>query len=1151
MRLSQLFGSSTLLGACLAIATIPACGGGGGGGKAAPPPPGPVASPTVVAATGIAQEVAPGALVRLDASPSIDVNGHALTYSWSQVGGAAVTLSSTTGAAPQFTAPGATGDLTFRVTVSNGTESSTSDVVIHVKKLVIRAGKFRASQAASTGGATVVGTKNFTLTGGTNFNAAGVAPGDTLFILDGADYGFYRINKVASNTSLIVHSPVTFAGSTPTNWTILNEFPFFQGYGVASSLTALLIGSPTGALAYTWTGAPAAMPVTGSSTATISFTTPKLPALLPVPIEPSALSIRSAAMGRYQLNVKVTDDNGTAGDNSDDIIDSDDVTMSCGQATNGTDNIAVGDPAFLSGGAFRRSESASSFALESGMTYTYKIAESATVRTVRELTHPLVQMSSVALVESTPGSWFWSAGTLYVHASDNSSPKTNGLGYDAFCADTWVWDVTDPSGSTVSLFRPDKTSLGSATNEQTPYFIPTKLGQYQVILQRGLGSTVDNYSFNITVGQFVGVGTIVGTAPDPQKGECGSCHGGSLSFLENIRESWQNTAHARVLEEVMEPTSSGWAGFQAKEDWRDLNMFQSFHNTGAGTSYANPVDISAPLTTLTAASSSASGSLPNAGFDDRALKAGFNHVGLTYDNFKEKFPNVAAFGNVQCEACHGPGSQHIGDTKGIRKSVDESVCARCHGVPTQWDISAHSKIVTSPGGNGSCIPCHEASGSVDAMKSRASLPAPRNVFSSGDPAGLLPVPEEQRRAETCAVCHNPHKNTEGTPANTASEQLRIIGQVNFIDGTTVDAGKAAACYMCHNSRTNTTDYTPGTGHMAIRRAPHDSTAAEMLSNANAPRYSGWTYKAAPHALDNKFLVPNATENERCISCHMSGAPSSGQPGYQALGGHTWNMKQGGDHSGNNRLVANETTHTGGAVVASSKSFIVTGGNSFLTWVVAGDQLVLSNGSDAGTYVIKSVDSGYKVTVNAASNFNGTTQATNWSIISVPKYNTNSCTQCHPASPDFEFTARADYDGSGTIGSVETEVSGLMSKLLTEVTAGVNDVNLPKGISGGPYTIVIVSGRVSYANAAGTTRSFPGAAGAGTSQQTDWDALTPTQQARWEQLYKAAYCHFYVKNDNSGGIHNTGFAVNVLQAAYFDLKGSSAGAAYVPPAGYEN
>lgn len=1132
-----------LVGLTLAL---PSCGGGGGGGGAAPAPPTPTAN--VLAVAGQDLEAVTGQPVQLDASFSVEKSLKPLTYSWSQTAGTAVTLSSSTAASPTFTAPASAGDLTFQVSVSNGEETATDTVVVRAKPFVAKAGRQRTSQATSTGGATVVGTKNFTVSGGTNFNAAGVAPGDTLLVLTGADFGAYRINKVASNTSLIVQRPVTFTGSTPATWVILNENPYFYGYGVAGTVTTVLMGASTGSVTYAWTGAQSSMPVTGTSTATVSFTTPKLPDLLPLPEEPSVLSVRSGAMGRYQFKVTVTDDNGTAGDATDDVVETDVVNLSAGVATSGIDNVPLGEPVFLSGGTVRKQETSSGFTLEAGTTYTYRITETATVRSVREITTPLIPMTSIASVDGTPGSWYWAAGVLYVHASDDSVVTSNGKDYHAFVADNWSWVVTDPTGAAVSLFRPNRSSLGSATDERTPYFIPTRLGKYPVILDRTIGATVDTKTFTINAAQFVGTGTIVGTAPSAQKGECGSCHGGSVAFLANVRADWEQTGHANTLANALDPTSSAWATYQAQPDWRDVT---DLFRRGTGTSYVNPFDQSLASTTTVLPTSTASGHLPNNAIDDRGVYSNFDHLGLTWDQVKEQFPNVAALGNVQCESCHGPGSQHVADTTGIRKSMDEGVCGRCHNsFPTQWDLAAHSRIVVSPSGNATCVNCHEASASAIALKKVAALEEPRPVFFA-DSANPLPViPEHERRGETCAVCHDPHKPTAGTAAGDESQQLRLIGQVQLMDGTVIEAGKAAACYMCHQSRTNTTDYTPVTGMMAIRRAPHDSTAAEMLVAANAPEFAGWNYKSSPHALDNKFIVPGKSENNRCVTCHMEVSPSAGSSGYQALGGHTWNMKQGGTVNGDPAEIASELTHGGGAVVAGSKAFIITSGPTFLGRVVAGDRLVLENGSDAGTFTITSVDNGAKITVSAGSNFSGASQPTQWHVDSLPKYNTGACSQCHPSGPAFEFTARADYDGDSNVETVEEEVHGLATALKAVIETGVNDPALPKGLSGGPYTVVVASGRVSYKNAAGTTRNFPGPSGS-SPQQTDWDALTPEQQARWELLYKAAYCYFFQENDHSEGIHNTGYAVNLLQAAYKNVTGVTLGAAFVPPVGFEN
>jgi K319L-like, PKD domain len=109
---------------------LTACGGSGSGSSNPAPPTNRAPS----AAAGINQNVDELSLVTLDGSTSSDPDaGTSLTYAWSQTVGAAITLSSSTASQPTFDAPDVTAvdtpvTLTFQLTVSDGSLSS-SDLV--------------------------------------------------------------------------------------------------------------------------------------------------------------------------------------------------------------------------------------------------------------------------------------------------------------------------------------------------------------------------------------------------------------------------------------------------------------------------------------------------------------------------------------------------------------------------------------------------------------------------------------------------------------------------------------------------------------------------------------------------------------------------------------------------------------------------------------------------------------------------------------------------------------------------------------------------------------------------------------------------------------------------------------------------------------
>ena len=263
----------------------------------------------------------------------------------------------------------------------------------------------------------------------------------------------------------------------------------------------------------------------------------------------------------------------------------------------------------------------------------------------------------------------------------------------------------------------------------------------------------------------------------------------------------------------------------------------------------------------------------NGGFDDVAaqlkwilpavLKAG------NYEALPAALKNV---GNIQCENCHGPGSQHAatGSRILISVSLGSGVCAQCHAGGSHhlqergMENSLHAAVTRDPSGAGreGCVGCHTGAGFI------------------GRTTGAKTVNTDYTTIN-CLTCHESHGRT--TPA-TNKFLVRNLEPVTLKDGTVLDkAGNGVLCMNCHQSRQNAATYVTTTVGSA-RFGPHHGPQADMLAGTNGFNYGQYIPSSAHGAV----------VEDTCVHCHMQPITDAKDPTFTNAGGHTFKMSMTGD-----------------------------------------------------------------------------------------------------------------------------------------------------------------------------------------------------------------------------------------------------------------
>ena len=259
----------------------------------------------------------------------------------------------------------------------------------------------------------------------------------------------------------------------------------------------------------------------------------------------------------------------------------------------------------------------------------------------------------------------------------------------------------------------------------------------------------------------------------------------------------------------------------------------------------------------------------NSKVNDGGFSAMVAQMGWTFPtvlqpaNFAAMPAALQNLANIQCENCHGPGSEHAnygGDMIAISVPTNSGACSQCHDEPSHhiksaaWANSMHAVTTTDPAGNATCIGCHTGTGFIARMNGATAT-------------------DTSYHAIDCYTCHEPHGLT--APTNDA-HLIRNMASATLADGTKVTtAGEGILCIQCHQARVNASTYvdsTAGSAHFG----PHEGPQADMLMGTN-----GYTYGEKIPSSAHQYVVTNT-----CVDCHMQTVAST-DPAFLNAGDHTF------------------------------------------------------------------------------------------------------------------------------------------------------------------------------------------------------------------------------------------------------------------------
>ena len=257
---------------------------------------------------------------------------------------------------------------------------------------------------------------------------------------------------------------------------------------------------------------------------------------------------------------------------------------------------------------------------------------------------------------------------------------------------------------------------------------------------------------------------------------------------------------------------------------------------------------------------------------------------VNYDRASNSFNTNYSEGFVSCEACHGPGKNHVAHYKGDKSIVDDLIkltkksgttqqeelnrCAPCHGLRSRLDHAANP---------------HGAIGDNYAMNlaRNGQYQADGQILTEVFVYGSFTQSRHHRFGLRCSDCHNPHSGKTKFPGNKTCTQCHLPDQYDTPNHTFHTDAEGSKCINCH---------MPGRFYMGVDfrhdhsfRIPRpDLSQRYNTSNACNDCHTDRTFSWAAQAIEKNYGPTRKAHFSEVLLSLRNNEPGSVERALQLL-----------------------------------------------------------------------------------------------------------------------------------------------------------------------------------------------------------------------------------------------------------------------------